>query len=58
MNILLNNNPEELPERLTIEKLLEKKNIKSKYYAVEINKKLFLNQNMRITFSLMEIGLK
>ena len=40
MNILLNNNPEELPERLTIEKLLEKKNIKSKYYAVEINKKI------------------
>tara|TARA_A100001035_G_C27681951_1_gene453521 strand:+ start:78 stop:278 length:201 start_codon:yes stop_codon:yes gene_type:complete len=40
MNILLNNNPEELPERLTIEKLLEKKNIKSKYYAVEINRKI------------------
>tara|TARA_A100001035_G_C27473709_1_gene359998 strand:+ start:78 stop:278 length:201 start_codon:yes stop_codon:yes gene_type:complete len=40
MNILLNNNPEEFSERLTIKKLLEKKNIKSKYYAVEINKKI------------------
>ena len=40
MNILLNNNPEEFSERLTIKKLLEKKNIKNKYYAVEINRKI------------------
>tara|TARA_B100000161_G_scaffold265545_1_gene242371 strand:+ start:2312 stop:2512 length:201 start_codon:yes stop_codon:yes gene_type:complete len=38
MNILLNNQPEEFSERLTIKKLLEKRNIKSKYYAVEINR--------------------
>ena len=40
MNILLNNKPEELLERLTIEKLLEMKSIKSKYYAIEINNKI------------------
>ncbi len=40
MNILLNNKPEELLERLTIKKLLEMKSIKSKYYAIEINNKI------------------
>ena len=38
MNILLNNQPKEFSERLTIKKLLEKSHIKSKYYAVEINR--------------------
>tara|TARA_B100000965_G_scaffold374358_1_gene365574 strand:+ start:77 stop:277 length:201 start_codon:yes stop_codon:yes gene_type:complete len=40
MNILLNNRPEKLFDGLTIRKLLEQKNIKNKYYAVEINKKI------------------
>jgi len=38
MNILLNNQPKEFSERLTIKELIEKSNIKSKYYAVEINR--------------------
>lgn len=40
MNILLNNMPEKLFEGSTIKKLLENKNIKNKYYAVEINRKI------------------
>tara|TARA_B100000886_G_C20369492_1_gene468866 strand:+ start:99 stop:299 length:201 start_codon:yes stop_codon:yes gene_type:complete len=40
MNILLNNRPEKLFDGLTIRKLLEQKNIKNKYFAVEINKKI------------------
>jgi len=40
MNILLNNIPEILFEDSTIKNLLEKKNIKNKYYAIEINKKI------------------
>ncbi len=38
MNILLNNRPEILFDGSTVKKLLEIKNIKNKYYAVEINK--------------------
>ena len=40
MNILLNNEPEILFEGSTIKKLLKKKNIKNKYYAVEVNRKI------------------
>ena len=40
MNILLNNKPEKLFDGLTVKKLLENKNIKNKYYAVEINRKI------------------
>ena len=40
MNILLNNKPEILFEDSTIKNLLEKKNIKNKYYAIEVNKKI------------------
>ena len=40
MNILLNNKPEKLFDGSTIKKLLENKNIKNKYYAVEINRKI------------------
>ena len=40
MNILLNNKPEELFDGSTVKKLLENKNIKDKYYAVEINRKI------------------
>ncbi len=40
MNILLNNKPEVLFEDSTIKNLLEKKNIKNKYYAIEVNKKI------------------
>jgi len=45
MNILLNNKPEILFEGLTIKKLLEKKNIKIKYYAIEINRKIIPKSN-------------
>jgi thiamine biosynthesis protein ThiS len=38
MNILLNNKPVILFEGSTIKKLLEKNNIKNKYYAVEVNR--------------------
>ena len=38
MNIFLNNKAEILHEESTIKKLLENKNIKNKYYAVEVNK--------------------
>ncbi len=40
MNILLNNKPETLFDGLTIKKLLEHKNIKNKYFAEEINRKI------------------
>ena len=40
MNILLNNKSETLLDVTTIQKLLEDKNIKDKYFAVEINKKI------------------
>ena len=40
MNILLNNKPEKLFNGLTIKKLLEQKNIKNKYFAIEINRKI------------------
>ncbi len=40
MNILLNNKPEILLDGSTVKKLLESKNIKNKYYAVEINRKI------------------
>ena len=40
MNILLNNKPEELFDGSTVKKLLEIKNIKNIYYAVEINKRI------------------
>jgi len=40
MNILLNNKPEILFDGSTIQKLLENKNIKNKYFAVEINSKI------------------
>ena len=40
MNIFLNNKPEKFFGELTIQKLLENKNVKNKYYAVEINKKV------------------
>ena len=40
MNILLNNKSETLLDGTTIQKLLEDKNIKDKYFAVEINKKI------------------
>ncbi len=40
MNILLNNKPETLFDGSTVEKLLEDKNIKNKYFAVEINRKV------------------
>ena len=40
MNILLNNKPVKLFDGSTVKKLLENKNIKNKYYAVEINRKI------------------
>ena len=40
MNILLNNKPEKIFDGSTVKKLLENKNIKNKYYAVEINRKI------------------
>ena len=40
MNILLNNKPEKIFDGSTIKELLEIKNIKDKYYAVEINKRI------------------
>ena len=40
MNILLNNKSEALFDGSTVQKLLEDKNIKSKYFAVEINRKI------------------
>ena len=40
MNILLNNKSEKLLDGTTIQKLLEDKNIKNKFFAVEINRKI------------------
>ena len=40
MNIFLNNKPEILSDGSTVKKLLENKNIKNAYYAVEINRKI------------------
>ena len=40
MNILLNNKSETLIDGTTVEKLLHNKNIKNKYFAVEINRKI------------------
>ena len=45
MNILLNNKPEILLKGSTIRKLLENKNIKNKYYAIEINGKIIPKSN-------------
>ncbi len=45
MNILLNNKPEKLIDGSTVKKLLENKNIKNKYYAVEINRKIIPKSN-------------
>tara|TARA_B100001113_G_scaffold84047_1_gene66871 strand:- start:4022 stop:4222 length:201 start_codon:yes stop_codon:yes gene_type:complete len=45
MNILLNNKPETLFDGSTIKKLLEQKNVQSKYFAVEINKKIIPKSN-------------
>tara|TARA_E500000178_G_C16634481_1_gene579149 strand:- start:1 stop:201 length:201 start_codon:yes stop_codon:yes gene_type:complete len=45
MNILLNNKPEKLFDGSTVQELLESKNIKNKYYAVEINKKIIPKSN-------------
>ena len=55
MNILLNNKPEKLFDGSTVKKLLEIKNIKNIYYAVEINKRIIPNQIMRNTLLKMEI---
>ena len=40
MNILLNNKKEKISEGMTIEKLLNYKQIKNKYFAVEINEQV------------------
>ena len=40
MNILLNNKSETLFDGTTIKMLLEDKNIKNKYFAVEINRNI------------------
>ena len=40
MNILLNNKKEKISEGMTIEKLLSNKEIKNKYFAVEINEQV------------------
>tara|TARA_Y100000389_G_scaffold54904_1_gene50762 strand:+ start:534 stop:734 length:201 start_codon:yes stop_codon:yes gene_type:complete len=40
MNILLNNKKEKISEGMTIEKLLNYKEIKNKYFAVEINEQV------------------
>ncbi len=40
MNIILNNTTNSVPNNITIEGLLLLNNIKSKYIAVEINKKI------------------
>ena len=48
MNILLNNKPEKIFDGSTVKKLLEIKNIKNKYYAVEINKRIIAAQNTAI----------
>ncbi|MDC0415216.1 sulfur carrier protein ThiS [Gammaproteobacteria bacterium] len=40
MNILLNNKSETLCDESTVQKLLETKNIKNTYFAVEINRKI------------------
>ncbi len=40
MNIILNNIKNEVHENITVEKLLLLNNIKTKYIAVEINKKI------------------
>jgi len=40
MNILLNNKSEILFDGTTIQKLLKDKNIKNKYFAVEVNRKI------------------
>ncbi|MFL2552598.1 MAG: sulfur carrier protein ThiS [Gammaproteobacteria bacterium] len=45
MNILLNNVPEKIFAGSTVKNLLENKNIKNKYYAVEINKKIIPKSN-------------
>ena len=45
MNILLNNKPVRLFDGSTVKKLLENKNIKNKYYAVEINRKIIPKSN-------------
>ena len=45
MNILLNNKPETIFDGSTIKKLLEQKNVQSKYFAVEINKKIIPKSN-------------
>ena len=45
MNIFLNNEPEILSDGSTIKKLLENKNIKNTYYAVEINRKIIPKSN-------------
>ena len=40
MSILLNNKTETFYDGLTIQNLLENKNIKEKYFAVEVNEKI------------------
>ena len=40
MNIILNNELDEVQDGITVEELLNKKNITSKYIAIEINKKI------------------
>jgi len=40
MHILLNNKSEKLLDGTTIQKLLDDKNIKNKFFAVEINRKI------------------
>ena len=45
MNILLNNKSETLFDGTTIQKLLEGKNIKNKYIAVEINENIIPKSN-------------
>ena len=40
MNIILNNELDEVQEGITIEELLNNRNIKSKFIAIEINKKI------------------
>tara|TARA_A100001388_G_C28741170_1_gene486968 strand:- start:843 stop:1043 length:201 start_codon:yes stop_codon:yes gene_type:complete len=40
MNIILNNQLEKIPETYTVKNLLADKNIKTKYFAVEINRNI------------------
>ena len=55
MNIVLNNKIDQVHDGMTIEQLLNKRNITSKYIAIEVNRKIVPKSTIKNIYYMMEI---